>query len=79
VLISHILSENLKSSGWSSFQIAIHICLDSAFLCDSQTCGITPTYQRNQKLIKTCDTIYSGSCDEDKLETSGISHDFETW
>ncbi|CAB1061706.1 hypothetical protein D1BOALGB6SA_6481 [Olavius sp. associated proteobacterium Delta 1] len=41
MLISHILSENLKSSGWSSFQIAIHICLDSAILCDSQTCGIS--------------------------------------
>ena len=35
--------------------------------------SVAPTYQLYGKHLKSYDTIYMGSYDEDKLETSGIS------
>jgi len=32
-----------------------------------------PTHQRNGEILKSCDTIYRGSFEQDKQEISGIS------
>ena len=36
---------------------------------------MTPTHQRDQKHLKSCDTIYSEYYDQDKQKTPGISND----